>query len=121
MLNNSTIDDSFRALGEPTRRAIIEQLSLGPTTASDLARPFDMSLTAVLQHLHVLESCGLVKTEKRGRVRTCSLDIDGLTRLADWVGQRRARVERSLDRLGDILAEPVPTGSSQTTSKGESK
>lgn len=100
---------------------MVEKLSLGPSTVSDLAKPFDMSLTAVLQHLQVLETCGLVSSAKRGRVRTCSLDPDGFAKLADWVGQRRGRVERNLDRLGEILAEPDPADPSPTLSKGNAK
>src|SRR2546425_180093 len=105
MLDHSHVDRSFRALAEPTRRAIIERLSRGPATVSDLAKPFDMTLAAVVQHLQVLEESGLIRSEKVGRVRTCQIELGGLSALADWVAERRALVERRLDRLGEILSE----------------
>lgn len=105
MLNQRRIDESFRALAEPTRRAIVERLSLGPASVSDLARPFDMTLAAVVQHLQVLEACGIVRTEKIGRVRTCTIAPGGLDLVADWINARRAAAERRLDRLGQVLDE----------------
>jgi DNA-binding transcriptional ArsR family regulator len=105
MLNHSPIDLSLRALAEPTRRAMIERLSRGPASVSDLARPFDMSLAAVVQHLQVLEESGLIRSRKVGRVRTCRLEAAGLNAIANWVAERRALMERRLDRLGEILAE----------------
>jgi DNA-binding transcriptional ArsR family regulator len=106
MLKYSDIDTSLRALAEPTRRAMIERLSRGPATVSDLAKPFDMSLAAIVQHLQVLEDSGLIRTQKVGRVRTCSIDPNGLNKLANWVAERRALMERRLDRLGEVLLEP---------------
>lgn len=105
MLNLSRIDATFRALAEPTRRAMVERLSSGPASVSDLARPFDMTLAAVVQHLQILEQAGIVKTEKVGRVRTCSIAPGGLEGVADWINARRAVVERQLDRLGQVLDE----------------
>jgi DNA-binding transcriptional ArsR family regulator len=105
MLNHPAIDSSLRALAEPTRRAIVERLSRGPASVSDLAKPFDMTLAAVVQHLQVLEESGLVRSEKVGRVRTCRIEAGGLNTLADWVAARRTLMERRLDRLGEILAE----------------
>jgi len=105
MLNLSQIDSSFRALSEPTRRAIVERLSAGPASVSDLAKPFDMSLAAVVQHIQVLEECGLVVSEKVGRVRTCRFEPKGLEPLAGWVRERKLAAERKLDRLGVFLAE----------------
>jgi len=105
MLNVSEIDGTLRALAEPTRRAIVERLSLGPASVSDLARPFDMTLAAVVQHLQVLEEAGVVRSEKVGRVRTCRIEPAGLAPLADWIAARRTRVERQLDRLGAVLDE----------------
>src|SRR5262245_26741498 len=110
MLKYSAVDSSFRALAEPTRRAIIERLSQGPATVSDLAKPFDMTLAAVVQHLQVLEETGLIRSEKVGRVRTCRLEPGGLNSLADWVAERRMLMERRLDRLGEFLAETDPMG-----------
>ena len=105
MLNLSQIDATFRALAEPTRRAMVERLSFGPASVSDLAKPFDMTLAAVVQHLQILEQAGIVRSEKVGRVRTCSLQPGGLDLVADWISARRARVERQLDRLGQVLDE----------------
>lgn len=109
MLKHSNIDSSFRALAEPTRRAIVERLSRGPATVSDLARPFDVTLAAVVQHLQVLEESGLVQSEKLGRVRTYQIEPKGLSPLADWVAERRTLMERRLDRLGELLAETEPS------------
>jgi DNA-binding transcriptional ArsR family regulator len=108
MLKHSGIDDSLRALAEPSRRAIVEQLSRGPASVSDLAKPFDLTLAAVVQHIQVLEACGLIVSEKVGRVRTCRIEPAGLNNLADWVAERRSLMERRLDRLGAILSETTP-------------
>ncbi len=99
------IDRVFHALGDPTRRAIVERLSQGPISVSRLAEPLDVTLAAVVQHLQVLEESGLVQTEKVGRVRTCSLEPGGLSVAEKWIGDRRYMWERRLDRLGDLLAE----------------
>jgi DNA-binding transcriptional ArsR family regulator len=105
MLNNTaTVDPLFHALGDPTRRALVERLSRGPASVSELAGPVDMTLSAVLQHLAVLESSGLVRSEKTGRVRTCRLDPAVLRTAEDWITERRATWERRLDRLADYLA-----------------
>lgn len=103
MLNNSP--KVFDALGDPTRRAIIDCLSRGPATVSQLAKPLAVSLAAVLQHLAVLERSDLVTSRKIGRVRTCSLDPSGLRAAETWIAQRRCLWERRLDRLGDVLSE----------------
>ncbi len=95
----------FAALGDPTRLAIVEAVSAGPVSVSALARPLGITLTAVIQHLQVLESSGLVRSEKRGRVRSCRLDKAGLAVLERWTGDRRGAWERRLDRLGDFLNE----------------
>ncbi|HVV94383.1 MAG TPA: metalloregulator ArsR/SmtB family transcription factor [Hyphomicrobiales bacterium] len=104
MLNQAApLDLMFQALADPTRRAMVERLSHGPASVSDLAKPFAMSLPAVMQHLQVLEGAGLVVTEKIGRVRTCRVDPDALGRAAGWITAQRAAWERRLDRLGDYL------------------
>jgi DNA-binding transcriptional ArsR family regulator len=95
----------FQALGDATRRAMLERLSAGPMSVSLLAEPFKMSLAAIVQHLQVLEEAGLVKTEKVGRVRSCRVDSAGLNRAAEWLAARRPECERKLDRLGDLLKE----------------
>jgi DNA-binding transcriptional ArsR family regulator len=102
---NADIDRVFHALGDPTRRAIMEKLSLGPISVSRLAEPLDISLAAVVQHLQVLEESGLVQTEKVGRVRTCRIEPAGLSAAQEWIGDRRSAWERGLDRLEDLLAE----------------
>jgi DNA-binding transcriptional ArsR family regulator len=96
---------SSRALGDPTRRAIIEKLSEGPVSVSTLARPLHVTLAAVVQHLQVLEKSGLVRTEKIGRVRTCRMQPKGLTVVERWISERRSLWEKRLDRLGAVLAE----------------
>jgi DNA-binding transcriptional ArsR family regulator len=100
------VERVFHALGDATRRAILERLSEGPVTVSRLAEPFDMSLAAVVQHLQILEESGLVHTEKTGRVRTCRIEPGGLSVAEQWIQDRRLLWERRLDRLGDMLAEP---------------
>jgi DNA-binding transcriptional ArsR family regulator len=105
VLKHSPIDDSFRALAEPTRRALIERLTQGPASVSDLAKPFAMTLAAVVQHLQVLETSGFVRSEKIGRVRTCRLEPGGFAPLADWIATRRILMEQRFDRLGVLLAE----------------
>jgi len=101
------IDRVFHALGDPTRRAMVEKLSHGPISVSRLAEPLDITLAAVVQHLQVLEECGVVQTEKLGRVRTCSLAPGGLAVVERWISARRSIWERRLDRLGDLLAGEV--------------
>jgi DNA-binding transcriptional ArsR family regulator len=105
MLKYPEVDSTFRALAEPTRRAIVERLSQGPGSVTELARPFDMSLAAVVQHLQVLEESGIIRSQKLGRVRTCTLQPDGLRPLTDWLTARRTEMERKFDRLGALLAE----------------
>jgi len=95
----------FHALGDPTRRAIVEKLSEGPMSVSRLAPPLDITVTAVMQHLQILEDSRLVTTEKVGRVRTCRLEPAGFDALERWIRDRRSTWERRLDRLGEILAE----------------
>jgi DNA-binding transcriptional ArsR family regulator len=108
MLNQITIDQVFHAFGDPTRRKLVEQLSRGPASVSDLAKPLGITLAAVVQHLQVLERSGLVRTQKVGRVRTCRIEPAGLDVAAEWIAERRALWERRLDRLGDVLAEEAP-------------
>ena len=100
------IDRIFQALGDPSRRAIVEKLSHGPISVSRLAEPLDITLAAVVQHLQVLEESGLVKTEKVGRVRTCRIEPDGLRAAEVWIRDRRSLWERGLDRLGEFLEGP---------------
>jgi DNA-binding transcriptional ArsR family regulator len=105
MLNQRHVDRVFHALGDPTRRALLEQLSRGPASVSQLAEPLPVSLAAVVQHLQVLEESGVIRTEKTGRVRTCRIEPQGLELAEQWISERRALWARRLDRLGDLLAE----------------
>ena len=101
----ANINSVFHALGDPTRRAIVEKLSKGPVSVSRLAKPLAITLAAVLQHVQVLEESGLVHTEKVGRVRTCHIQLAGLSAAEQWIGDRRSIWERRFDRLGGLLAE----------------
>src|SRR5690349_3306541 len=99
MLNQFNIDKVFHALGDPTRRKLVERLSQGPASVSELAQPLGISLAAVVQHLQVLEGSGVVRTQKVGRKRTCQIEPAGLNIAADWIAERRSLWERRLDRL----------------------
>ena len=104
MLNRSPdLDQLFRALADPARRLIVERLSRGPAPVSELARPLPMSLPSAMQHLGVLEAAGLVRSEKVGRVRTCSIEAGALSQAEQWINARRVEWEHRLDRLGDYL------------------
>lgn len=99
------INRVFQALGDGTRRLLVEQLSAGPLSVSQLAGPLNISLAAVVQHLQILEESGLVHTRKTGRVRTCRLEPAALSAAEKWISDRRSLWERRLDRLGQFLAE----------------
>ena len=103
------LDLTFQALADPTRRIMVERLSRGPASVSELARPLDMTLSAVVQHLAVLEASGLVRSQKTGRVRTCRIEPVALQGAERWIAERRAAWERRLDRLGEFLAETDDT------------
>lgn len=106
-MKKSTIDMDrlFHALGDPTRRAILDRLAERPLSVSRLAEPLAITLTAVAQHLQILEEVGLVRTEKLGRVRTCRIEAAGFRALEGWIRDHRTAWERKLDRLGEMLAE----------------
>lgn len=99
------LNRAFHALGDPTRRALVERLSGGPAPASQLAAPLAITLTAVMQHLQILEQSGLIRTQKEGRVRLCQLEPQGLAGVERWAVAQRTAWERRLDRLGEILNE----------------
>ena len=106
MLNQSAnLDLMFQALADPTRRIMMERLSRGPASVSELAQPFSMSLPAIVQHLQVLEASGLVRSQKVGRVRTCTIEPEALSLAEQWINDRRTTWVRRLDRLGELLAE----------------
>src|SRR5437870_205721 len=98
------IDVVFHALSDANRRAMIDCLLEGPASVSELARPLSISLPAVVQHLHVLEASGLVRSHKAGRVRTCEIEPGALSMAERWISERRAEWEARLDRLGEYLA-----------------
>jgi len=104
MLNESTrLDLAFQALADPTRRGMLARLSRGPASVSELARPYAISLPAVMQHLQLLETSGLVRSEKQGRVRTCRIEPRALAGAESWIAEQRALWEGRLDRLEDYL------------------
>jgi DNA-binding transcriptional ArsR family regulator len=109
------LNSVFHALADPSRRAIVDRLSRGPASVSELAQPLPMSLPAVVQHLQVLEASGLVTSEKIGRVRSCRIEPAALRPAERWISERRSGWERRLDRLGDYLAEQPdePNGGSR--------
>jgi len=111
------VDVVFHALSDANRRAMIDQLLDGPASVSELARPLEISLPAVVQHLHVLEASGVVRSHKAGRVRTCEIEPVALSAAERWIGERRAAWEARLDRLGEFLSrrddESAPPGRSQ--------
>jgi DNA-binding transcriptional ArsR family regulator len=116
VLNSSEpLDRVFQALADPTRRDIVERLTQAPASVSELASPLAMSLPAVMQHLQVLETSGLVVSEKVGRVRTCRIDPAAIRTAEAWIHQQRLLWERRLDSLGLYLS---PNHAQPTASKG---
>lgn len=100
---DAALDMAFQALADPSRRAMVDRLAQGPASVSELAKPLAMSLSAVMQHLAVLEASGLVTSEKVGRVRTCRIEPKAMSQAERWIAERRAHWERRLDRLGEFL------------------
>jgi DNA-binding transcriptional ArsR family regulator len=115
MLQHQALDRVFQALADPTRRAIVDRLSRGDASVSELAQPLTMSLAAVVQHVQLLEASGLVRTRKTGRVRHCHLDRDVLSLAETWLSQRRTLWEGNLDRLGEVLARQKAERARATT------
>jgi DNA-binding transcriptional ArsR family regulator len=105
MVKYSVLDRTFAALADPTRREILERLSDGPASVSELAQPFGMSMPGVLKHVRILEQAHLVTTQKRGRIRQCRLDPAHLDDAEEWIQTYRRRWERRLDRLGNYLEQ----------------
>jgi DNA-binding transcriptional ArsR family regulator len=100
---NQKLGRVFQALTDPTRRAVLERLTRGPAPVSELAQPFEMALPSFVQHLQVLEKCGLVQSKKQGRVRTYTLAPQPLKAAEHWLSAQRAHWERRLDALDDFL------------------
>jgi DNA-binding transcriptional ArsR family regulator len=105
MLQTAVADDVFYALSNSTRRKVLEQLSIGPATVSELAAPFDMKLPSFVQHLSVLEQSRLVKSKKRGRVRTYRLAPERFDVVEDWLTARRRLWEARLDRFDQYVKQ----------------
>jgi DNA-binding transcriptional ArsR family regulator len=101
--DSDLLDRAFHALADPSRRSIVVRLSEGPASVSELAAPLEMSLSAVVQHIEVLQESGIVRTEKVGRVRTCQLEPAPMREVEQWIAQHRQVWEGRLDRLGDVL------------------
>ena len=114
MLNDSsTLDRTFQALADPVRRGMLARLSQGPASVSELAKPLPISLPAVMQHLKALEESGLVRSEKKGRVRTVRLDPGTLETAQSWIADRRAEWEAQLDRFETYLSTLKTDGAVQ--------
>ena len=103
MVNSQTLDRTFSALSDPTRRAMLERLSLGPATVSELAAPARISLPGALKHVRILEEANLVTSEKRGRTRECRLGPAQLDEATAWIERYRSQWERRLDRLEAVI------------------
>src|SRR5215469_17032274 len=115
MLNHvADLDSVFHALADPGRRRMLERLGQGPLSVSELGTSLPMSLAAVVQHVQILETSGLVRTQKLGRTRMCSLNPAPLQSAEHWISERHAFVERSLDRLGQYLAEATEANGTPT-------
>ena len=97
--NTNQLDQVFSALSDSTRRAIVMRLCEGQTSVSELAKPFEMALPSLMKHVRILEGCGLIKTEKIGRIRTCALQAASLETIEEWLAAQREIWERRLDRL----------------------
>ena len=111
--DHAQIDLMFQALADPARRLMVERLSRGPASVSELAEPFDMSLSAVAQHIRLLQASGLIASEKTGRVRTCRIEPKALRTVEQWVSERRTAWERRFDRLGEYLASTSTTNTEE--------
>jgi DNA-binding transcriptional ArsR family regulator len=106
MLKHDSTDRVFHALADGNRRAVIERLTLGPATVSELAAQLKVTVAATVQHLQVLQDTNLVRTEKVGRIRTCQIDPAGLRNAEAWLHRQRTTWEQRLDRLDDVLEDP---------------
>jgi DNA-binding transcriptional ArsR family regulator len=117
----AALDRTFHALSDPTRRAMVQRLSRGPASVSELAKPLSVSLPAVMQHLAVLEACGIVRSEKVGRVRTCRVEAKVLGQAEQWIAQRREQWERKLDRLGEYLDATASENDNEDDDRGDAR
>ncbi|MFG6487542.1 ArsR/SmtB family transcription factor [Roseateles sp. BYS78W] len=102
---SASLDSIFRALADPTRRAIVERLGRGPATVTELAQPFAMALPSLMKHVGVLEETGLIRSEKAGRVRTCVLQRQRLGAVEQWLGEQRAIWQARYGNLDELLVK----------------
>ncbi|WP_457581902.1 ArsR/SmtB family transcription factor [Ensifer canadensis] len=100
---SSALDGIFQALADPTRRSVLARLGRGPASISDLAKPFDMALPSFMKHIHFLEGSGLIRTEKQGRVRTCTIEKSRFAAIEAWMSEQRALWEGRTDRLEQFV------------------
>jgi len=105
----SSLDEVFTALADPTRRAVVGALGRGPASVGDLARSASMTLPSFMKHVHTLERCGLIRTEKSGRVRTCTLDRTRLDIVDGWLAEQRAMWQDRTDRLDRFVTRQEPS------------
>lgn len=105
---STTLDSVFHSLSDPTRRAVIQRLCRGPASVSELAQPFDMALPSFVQHLRVLEDANLIRSQKKGRIRTCEVVKDSLSSAEQWMAEQRAYWETTLDALADFVETEQP-------------
>ena len=120
MVQSTAADDVFHALSNPTRRKVLERLSVGPATVTELAAPFDMQLPSFVQHLSVLEQSRLVRSQKRGRVRTYEIAPERFKVVEDWLTARRQLWEARLNRLDQYVKQLKEKESESGASKSRS-
>ncbi len=108
-----SLSDIFQALADPTRRAVIRRLGEGPATVSDLAKPFEMALPSFMKHIRFLESSGLIRTHKEGRVRTCEIKRKQFATAEAWLSEQRALWEGRADRLEQFVTAIQTKGKSK--------
>ena len=105
MVQYQSLDKTFAALADPTRRAVLERLGRGPATVSELAEPFAISVTGMKKHVRVLEEAGLVSSEKVGRRRVCEIGPRRLEDVREWADEYRRMIEERFDRLGELVEQ----------------
>ncbi len=104
----SSLDAAFHALADPTRRAVLSRLTQGPAPVTELAAPFDMGLPSFMKHLNILQTDGLISSEKVGRVRTCRVNAEKLAAAETWLSEQRALWQARTDRLADYVETQMP-------------
>ncbi|HTM81067.1 metalloregulator ArsR/SmtB family transcription factor [Asticcacaulis sp.] len=104
----TSLDAAFHALADPTRRAVLSRLAQGPAPVTELAAPFDMGLPSFMKHLNILQTDGLISSEKVGRVRTCRVNAEKLAAAETWLSEQRALWQARTDRLADYVETQMP-------------